>query len=322
MPRRPAILACLLLTACRPEPAASATTSTPEDDPAPAELAAASEPTPKPHPLEVIEPPPPEPTAFPGRETVTVDELLAALRELVDPLAAEPAVQADFASFCEQFELAEACEDPALYLDYVRVKIAFEATRDGGLWGLAWRITNREPRSDEIWAQWQALELPTVETLAELDALDALDEQLGAITAIAECDELSALFAFFARRLGLTRDSEVGLLWPTGNHVVAVWTLAARSEAPTRVVVPTTQIYLDPDASLGDDGFNPWRQRRIYDYRRADAAGELELPATLASYFVAQVARRGGRAQRELQADRGRREARQVAKLEARDDEG
>ena len=52
-------------------------------------------------------------------------------------------------------------------------------------------------------------------------------------SATAECDELSALFAFFTHRLGV---DDVGLFWPTGNHVVAVWTVEG-SEGPVRIVV-------------------------------------------------------------------------------------
>jgi hypothetical protein len=130
-------------------------------------------------------------------------------------------------------------------------------------------------------------------------------------TATAECDELSALFAFVAHRIGLSRDSQVGLLWPTGNHVVAVWTIHPKAERPTRVVVPNSPIFLDADQSLGTDGFDPWRQRTIYDYRRADARGDLTIPASLASAFVQAVREHGHRSQAQLQAARNARELEQ-----------
>lgn len=265
--------------------------------------------SPSPTPLLPISPvievpePPPEPPAFVGRETVRVDELLAALSEEVPRIAESEAVAADYAAFLEQFELTD---EPELYLDYVRIKIAFEATRAGGWWGLRWDITNEQPNSEKIWAAWQALDNPgpVPERAIELPALPI-------ITATAECDELSALFAFVAQRIGLSRESEVGLFWPTGNHVVAVWTIHPKAEKPTRVVVPTSQIFLEVDDSLGTDGFNPWRQRTIFDYRRQDAAERLTIPGWLASAFVQAVREHGGRSQAELQAERNAKEQQQ-----------
>jgi hypothetical protein len=264
-----------------------------------------AEPTPSPEPLSAVvvaepappepePPPPPPPPPFMGRERVRVDELLGALSEEVEGIAASASVRSDYEAFLAAFELDDHAD---LYLDYVRIKIAFEATRAGGWWGLAWDITNEQPNSDKIWAHWNELELE--------------DAALPETTAIAECDELSALFAFIAQRIGLSRSSEVGLLWPTGNHTVAVWTINAKSDAPTRVVVPTSQIFLDGEQSLGTIAFNPWKQKSIFDYRRQDAADELELPAALASQFVLSVREYGGRSQAELQAQRNAKESRQ-----------
>ncbi|GEM_PF-1062007 len=253
----------------------------------------------------------PDPAPFAGQSTVTVDQLLVALEAEVDTIAASPEVAADYAALIDEFGLQEEAErlGGALYLDYVRVKIAFEATRDGGWWGLAWDITNEQPNSELIWAQWRALEKSLPGVVAE-------DSEAGAAlvpvtTAIAECDELSALFAFVAHRIGLERDSQVGLLWPTGNHVVAVWTVDAKGDDPTRIVVPTTQIFLTTEASLGTRGFDPWAQRTIFDYRRQDAKGSLTLPGQLASYFVTQVQTYGPRSQAELLEVRAQRMAEQ-----------
>jgi hypothetical protein len=85
------------------------------------------------------------------------------------------------------------------------------------------------------------------------------------------------------RRLGV---ENVGLFWPVWNHVVAVWTVTDRHGKPVRIVVPTSQIFLDQDASLGTRGFDPWKQKTIYEYRRRDAKPELVLPAALARFFV------------------------------------
>ena len=279
-------------------PAAPLTTSasSSQDAPAPA-------PTPELQPA----PAPPPPAPFAGREHVRVDELLAALSEELPAIAASDAVRHDYERFLDHFELRERALDlDELYLDYVRVKVAFEATRAGGLWGLAWDITNEQPNSELIWAAWQRADAPPVPATA--DALAPLP----AITAIAECDELSALFAFVAQRIGLSKASEAGLFWPTGNHVVAVWTIDAKGERPVRVVVPTSQIFLDGDQSLGTAGFDPWTQKRIFDYRRQDAAAKLELPASLAAHFILRVRAEAGQSQAELQAARNAREAAQV----------
>lgn len=253
-------------------------------------------------------PPPPVPAPFAGREHVRVDELLAALTQEVEALATSPEIHRDYEAFLLAFELEDS---EALYLDYVRIKLAFEATRAGGWWGLTWDITNEEPRSDLIWAHWQTLELGVAP--ATVDEVPSLPDT----TAIAECDELSALFAFIAQRIGLSKTSEVGLFWPTGNHTVAVWTIDAKGDAPTRIVIPTSQIFLDGAQTLGTREFNPWRQKTIFDYRRQDAAGKLELPGALASAFVLAVREHGPRPQAELQQLRNEKEARQWQMMQA-----
>lgn len=270
-----------------------------------AEPVAQVEPAPAPPPSPP--PPPPEPAPFAGRERVRVDELLAALTQEVDALASSPEIRSDYEAFLQAFELSDS---EALYLDYVRVKLAFEATRAGGWWGLTWDITNENPRSDLIWAHWQTLDVGAAP--AWVDEVPPPPDT----TAIAECDELSALFAFVAQRIGLSRSSEVGLFWPTGNHTVAVWTIDAKGDAPTRVVIPTSQIFLDGNQTLGTREFNPWRQKTIFDYRRQDAKASLELPGALASSFVLAVRQQGQRPQAELQRMRNDREDRQRQALD------
>ncbi|TXH69100.1 MAG: hypothetical protein E6Q88_09495 [Lysobacteraceae bacterium] len=237
------------------------------------------------------------PLPFAGRETVSVAELFAAMREEAAVIATSPAIGRDYRRLLARHRLREA--DLALD-DYVRVKLAFEATRAGGLWGVAWTVTDRQPQSDAVWAQWRALRLP--------------DDRLPDITATAECDELSALFAFVAHGMGVSRKSRLGLFWPTHNHTVAVWMIEhARGE--TRIVAPTSQIFLDGAQSLDTRGFDPTRQRRIYDYRREDAAATTRLPAALARGFIAALRRDGGRGEDELQRNRNARESRQWRQL-------
>jgi hypothetical protein len=102
---------------------------------------------------------------------------------------------------------------------------------------------------------------------------------------------------------------DVGLFWPTWNHVVAVWTVQGEA-APVRIVVPTSQIFLDSDASLGTDGFNPSKQKKIYEYRRKDVRDDARIPAALARFFVESAWTQAGRPQAELQAERNARSAR------------
>ncbi|MBK6918943.1 MAG: hypothetical protein IPH07_16235 [Deltaproteobacteria bacterium] len=224
---------------------------------------------------------------LPAGETVRVDDLVAALREIADAQRDDPDVQADWAALVERHGLRD---DDDARREYARVRLLFESTRDGGLWNLHWDITNRAPNSDAIWAQWRAH--------------DDYDGRVASATA--ECDELSALFAHLAHRMGVRH---VGLLWPVWNHVVAVWTVPGE-HGDVRIVVPTSQIMLDDEQTLGTTEFDPMRQRRIYDYRRRDAADGLRLPRALAADFVLRSWYDGGRPAATLQRDRTARSAR------------
>lgn len=157
-------------------------------------------------------------------------------------------------------------------VDYARVKIAFEATRSGGLWRVLWGLTGRDPRSDAVWAQWSDVDPRT------LDDLHA--------SAIAECDELSALFAFVAHRLGVR---DVGLFWPSHDHAVAVWTLPGVDGGEARIVVPTSQLFIGPRETLGTSVFDPRSQRKIFEYSRADVSDDHLIDARTARFFVDQV---------------------------------
>ncbi len=196
--------------------------------------------------------------------------LVAELQAVADAMEEDPTVQADFEAFAKARSLTPTA---ALRRDYARVKLAFEATRDGGWWHLRWDITNRKPNSGAIFAQWR--DAPAL--------FDASGRPIA--TATAECDELSALFAFIVRRLGV---GKVGLFWPVWNHVVAVWSVS-EDDTTHRVVVPTSQIFLPADASLVTGGFNPWTQKTIFTYRRKDASLRSTLPDALVRAFVEQA---------------------------------
>jgi hypothetical protein len=231
---------------------------------------------------------------FQGKSRVSVAELLDAVALQVNEVAKSPAVRRDYQQLIAKHGLRDS---DILYADYVRVRIAFETTRAGGLWGIAWNITDKEPQSDLIWTQWQGL------------AAMSFNDTKTPTTAIAECDELSALFAFVARRIGLSKRSQVGLFWPTSNHTVAVWMVS--EPKATRVVIPTSQIFLDEAQSLDTRSFDPWKQKNIYDYRRQDISMTSTMPVSLANYFVMQIKRHGGLSQVELQTLRNQREQRQ-----------
>lgn len=221
---------------------------------------------------------------LPAGDTVRVDDLIAALTEIADAQRDDPDVRDDWQRLVAAHGLRD---DDDNLREYARVRLLFESARDGGLWNLHWDITNRAPNSDAIWTQWRA----------------RWDYDGRSISATAECDELSALFAHLAHRMGVRH---VGLLWPVWNHVVAVWT-APGEHGDVRIVVPTSQIMLGDDETLGTTGFDPTRQRRIYDYRRRDTAGSLRLPRALAVDFVLRSWHEGGRPASELQRERNAR---------------
>lgn len=194
-----------------------------------------------------------------------------------------PAVLADWHALVDVRDLADT---PSSLLEYSQVRLAFEATRDGGLWGLRWDITNRDPTERFAWASllaWHGAE----------------------VTAVAECDELSALFGSLARAMGVR---EVGLFWPTRNHTVAVWTTPGKT-GTVRVVVPTSQIYLSDGETLGTDGFDPSTQRTIYRYGTKALPLNAELTPALYHRLSAPLSE-SARPAAELQRQRDARAAR------------
>ncbi len=220
--------------------------------------------------------------ALAAGERVRVDALAQALATIADARDHDDALQQQWQQLVVRHGLRD---DEAGRREFVRVRLLFESVRDGGLWQLRWAITNREPNSDAVWSQWSRWR--------------GGDPGPDDATATAECDELSALFAHLARRLGV---AHVGLFWPVWNHVVAVWTVPG-TDGPVRVVVPTSQIFLPDDATLGTDGFDPSTQRRIFDYRRRDVDDRATLPRALAEHFV-YVSWRYGTASPQLLQDR------------------
>ncbi len=188
-------------------------------------------------------------------------------------------MQSSFRSFTSAHGLSK---ESVRYSDFVIVRLLYEATRDAGLWNVHWTITDQPPNSDKIWQQWLRVSEPS----------PLLP------TASAECDELSALFAFLVEREGV---KGVGLFWPSPNHTVAVWVLHPATGPAIRVVVPTSQIFLEASDSFDTRKFDPWSQKTIYEYTRRDASDSFELPKPLFDFFLQQIDKYGGASDSTLQ---------------------
>lgn len=205
--------------------------------------------------------------------------LVEAIRTEAKALEGSSGMRQGFQSFTSAYKISPG---GIRYSDFVLVRLLYEATRDAGLWNLHWTITNQPPNSDRIWQQWKGVGAPVATSP----------------TASAECDELSALYAFLVGRAGV---HGVGLFWPYPNHTVAVWVIQPVAGPTVRVVVPTSQIFLDVTDSFGTRKFNPWRQKTIYEYRRRDVPDSFELPKPLFDFFVAQLDKYGGASDSTLQ---------------------
>jgi hypothetical protein len=202
----------------------------------------------------------------------TLGQFVDAIRGRAKTAENTSGMRVGFASFSAAHGLSPAS---IRYSDFVVVRLLFEATRDAGFWNLHWTITNQPPNSDNVWRQWEGVRKPSPLTP----------------TASAECDELSALYAFLAERAGI---KGIGLFWPYANHTVAVWVVHPADRPVFRVVVPTSQIFLDETDFFDTRKFNPWRQKTIYEYTRRDVPESFELPKALADYFLRQVDRYAG----------------------------
>jgi hypothetical protein len=106
------------------------------------------------------------------------------------------------------------------------------------------------------------------------------------------------LYAFLVERAGV---KSVGLFWPYPNHTVAVWTVRPTTAAAVRVVVPTSQIFLDETDFFDTKKFDPWHQKTIYEYTRRDVSDSFELPKPLFDFFLEQVDKYGGASEVTLQ---------------------
>ena len=210
---------------------------------------------------------------------VKLADLVLQLQGKAKILEASSGMKQGFESFTASYQLPPGS---VKYSDYALARLLFEAARDAGFWNLHWKITNREPNSDNIWHQWKDMQSPS--PLSP--------------TAIAECDELSALYAFLAGRTGVRG---MGLFWPYGNHTVTVWMLHPPKQTVVRVVVPTTQIFLSESDLFGTKSFDAWKQKNIYEYTRLDVPDSFEIPKLLADFFLKQVDKYAGASNAALQ---------------------
>lgn len=97
--------------------------------------------------------------------------------------------------------------------------------------------------------------------------------------------------------------------WPYANHTVAVWVLRPAGGPAIRVVVPTTQIFLEETDFFDTPKFNPWSQKTIYEYTRRDLPDSLQLPPKLFGFFLQQTDKYAGASDGTLQQLRYLRDA-------------
>jgi hypothetical protein len=218
---------------------------------------------------------------------VPVGQFVSAIRQKAKALENTSGMRLGFQSFTAAHRLSP---DSIRFSDYVIVRLLYEATRDAGFWNVHWEITDQPPNSDRIWRQWSTVSNPSL-----------FDP-----SAIAECDELSALFAFLVERAGV---KSAGLFWPAANHTVAVWVVQPAAGPVIRVVVPTSQIFLEETDDFDTKKFNPWRQKTIYEYTRRDVADSFEIPKALADFFLEQIDKYGDASDATLQRIRYLRDA-------------
>ncbi len=216
----------------------------------------------------------------PSSAVITAKEFFQQLSNQLAKLPESASVKKDFEIFSWRHDLDP---DKSLYDQYVKIKALYEATRDAGLWGLQWQITNREPNSTRIWRQWQSIKG---------------DISLLRPTAIAECDEISALLAFLSKKMGIRG---IGLFWPTWNHTIALWFMKPKAKKEIRIIVPTTQIFLQESDYFGTDKFDPWHQKSVNEYQGQDIKDTSPLTKKLTDFFIRQINKYACAAEKTLQ---------------------
>jgi hypothetical protein len=192
---------------------------------------------------------------------------LGALTDLLDSVPA-PAIEQEYSTFTLAHALPS--EDLKLRADHRRLRLLFEALRDGGFWHLRWAITDQEPSSRRIWEAW--IRAPVRTGFAEPSAT-------------AECDESSALFGMLARHLHIYN---VGLYYPTWNHTISVWAPLEGKKKTLLVQLPTTQIFLDCAAGFDKTTFHT-QLKNIERYPNWDVRSDTPIPRARAEWLLHQI---------------------------------
>jgi hypothetical protein len=206
--------------------------------------------------------------AAPGADGITFAVLIERIQA---ELAAIPAhkYRADYQAFLSRHSISDPPD--SLLSDYVRLRLLNDAVRDGGIFRLRWDITNQEPSSKKIWAQWSRA---------------PVDNRFGIASAVAECDEFSGLFGLFARRLNIER---VGLFYPTWNHTIAAWQPSLTGKQKTTLaLIPTTQIFLGCGDSFDTTSFKTARQS-IQTYPLRDVRDNDLIPRARAEWLLGEL---------------------------------
>jgi hypothetical protein len=209
--------------------------------------------------------------AWPSAAALAVPfgQLANDLRDHIDRLEPDAGLSAEYDAVRQKHGIDEL-RVPSLRADFVRARILFEATRDGGLFRLKWAVTDQEPGSRRIWETWRRK-----------------TAFFGPPTAIAECDEISGLYAFLAKRAGVRA---VGLFYPTVNHTIAAWEPLGlgKPDPRHRILIPTTQIFLSCDAGFDTTTFDP-RAQRVWEYPLHDVNDNTAISDELAGFLLGQI---------------------------------
>ena len=70
------------------------------------------------------------------------------------------------------------------------------------------------------------------------------------------------------------------------------------------MVVPTTQIFLNNNETLGTQSFDPYQQKTIYNYTRRDIKKEIKIPRGLFIKMIEDLEYNSGLSKMELQQKR------------------
>jgi len=183
---------------------------------------------------------------LPKSSARSVGQLILAIHRKAEALKGSAGMRQGF----ELFKLAYKLPDYAVrYDDFVVVRLLYEATRDAGFWNLHWTITDQPPNSDRVWKQWRVVDQPSPLHPPRSPSAMNSPHSMPSWSITLGCMGLAS-----SGRQPITQ-----LLF--GSCI-------QRTDHRFRVVVPTSQIFLDVTDSFGTRKFNPRSQKSIFEYRR------------------------------------------------------